>query len=63
MKMMRNLQRLLRDCRGATVIEYGLILAMVFLAMMGAIMALGDEESSLFNSVSTTAVEAMQNAV
>lgn len=63
MTIMKNLQRLMRDCRGATAIEYGLILAMVFLAMMGAVVALGDEESSLFNKVSSTSVNAMRNAV
>jgi len=63
MTIMRNLKRLMRDCRGATVIEYGLILAMVFLAMMGAVVALGNEDSSLFNRVSSTSVDAMRNAV
>lgn len=63
MTIMRNLQRLMRDNRGATAIEYGLILAMVFLAMMGAVVALGTEESSLFNKVSSTSVTAMRNAV
>jgi pilus assembly protein Flp/PilA len=63
MTIMRKLQRLMRDNRGATAIEYGLILAMVFLAMMGAVVALGTEESSLFNHVSSTTVTAMQNAV
>lgn len=63
MTIMRKLQRLMRDNRGATAIEYGLILAMVFLALMGAVVALGDEESSLFNKVSSTSVTAMRNAV
>jgi pilus assembly protein Flp/PilA len=63
MTIMRKLQRLMRDNRGATAIEYGLILAMVFLAMMGAVVALGTEESSLFNKVSSTSVTAMRNAV
>ncbi len=63
MKMLKNLQRLMRDRSGATAIEYGLILAMVFLAMIGAVVALGNEESSLFDTVSTTTVGAMQGAV
>lgn len=35
--MARWLSRLLRDNRGATVIEYGLIIAMIVLAMMAAL--------------------------
>jgi pilus assembly protein Flp/PilA len=30
------------DQRGATAVEYGLILALVFLAVMGGVAALGD---------------------
>ena len=58
MSMKSNIRRLLRDCRGATAIEYGLILAMVFLAMIGAAVALGNEETSLFNKVASTTVTA-----
>ena len=63
MKIVKNLRRLLRDSSGATAIEYGLILAMVFLAMVGAAVALGDEDTALFNKVSSTSVSAMQGAV
>lgn len=63
MKIVKNLRRLLRDTSGATAIEYGLILAMVFLAMVGAAVALGDEDTALFNKVSSTSVSAMQGAV
>jgi pilus assembly protein Flp/PilA len=63
MKIVTNMRRLLRDGSGATTIEYGLILAMVFLAMIGAAIALGDEETSLFDMVSSSAVGAMQGAV
>lgn len=63
MKIANHLLRLARDSRGATAIEYGLILAMVFLAMIGAAVALGDEDTALFNKVSSTSVTAMQGAV
>lgn len=39
--MFRFLARLGRDATGATAIEYGLILAMIVLAIMGGISTLG----------------------
>ena len=63
MKIVKLLLPLARDSRGATAIEYGLILAMVFLAMVGAVVALGDEDTNMFNRVSSTSVSAMQGAV
>ena len=63
MKMLKNLQRLMSDRRGATAVEYGLILAMVFLAMLGAVVAFGQENTALFDRVSSTTVGAMNGAV
>ena len=63
MKMLKNLRRLMSDCRGATAIEYGLILAMVFLAMIGAVVAFGEENTALFDRVSSTSVAAMNGGV
>ncbi len=63
MKMSDFLSRLLRDGRGATSVEYALIMGMIFLALIGAVIALGDEDSSMFNRVSSTSVTAMQGAV
>ena len=63
MNIVKHLLRLARDSRGATAIEYGLILAMVFLAMVGAVVALGQEDKSLYDYVSSTAVGAMRGAV
>lgn len=34
---MRAFLRIFRDIRGATAVEYGLILALIFLAIVGAI--------------------------
>lgn len=39
--MFRFLARLGRDPKGATAIEYGLILALIFVAIMGSISVLG----------------------
>jgi pilus assembly protein Flp/PilA len=62
MKLLTIFQALAVDKRGATAIEYGLILAMVFLAMVGAVQAFGDEVTDMFNDVSSQSVSAMQGA-
>ena len=59
MKLLTIFRELAADVRGATAIEYGLILAMVFLAVIGAVKALGDEDTSLWASVSSKTVSAM----
>ena len=62
MKLLSIFRQLAADGRGATAIEYGLILAMVFLAMVGALQAFGVQVIDMFNNVSTTSVSAMQAA-
>ena len=42
-----------RDEDGATAIEYGLIAALVSVAAIGALSAMGDSLSSMFNMVSS----------
>ncbi len=42
-----------RDEDGATAIEYGLIAALVSVAAIGALTALGDSLSDMFNMVSS----------
>ena len=37
-----RLAQLAIDSRGATAVEYGLILALIFLAVMGGVSSLGD---------------------
>lgn len=46
-----TLVRLTRDRRGATAIEYGLILALVFLGMLVALTLLADKTIGLWNYV------------
>lgn len=41
--------RLRRDESGATAIEYGLIIALMFLVILGALQAFGGTGSGLFN--------------
>ncbi len=43
-----------RDEDGATAIEYGLIAALVSVAAIGALTAMGDSLSTMFNMVSSS---------
>jgi pilus assembly protein Flp/PilA len=51
-----------RDTRGATTIEYGLILALIFLAIAGAVGGLGSGNSSQWGTMSSKATTAMAGA-
>jgi pilus assembly protein Flp/PilA len=48
---MRHLSEISKDERGATAVEYGLILAMIFLAMVVGVVALGSSTSNLWGNV------------
>lgn len=48
---MRVLKRLLHEDRGATAIEYALILAMIFLAMVGALKGFASTSIAMWNNV------------
>ena len=50
--MFGNLMNLLKDESGATAIEYGLIAALVSVAAIGALTAMGSSLESMFNTVS-----------
>ena len=49
----RQLLRLAQDDRGATAVEYGLILALVVLAVIGSIQALANTTIGMWTDVST----------
>lgn len=49
---MRGLKKLLRDRRAATAVEYGLILSLIFLAMVGAIQGVATQTTLMWNNVS-----------
>ena len=50
---MKNLiQRFAKDEDGATAIEYGLIAALIAVAIIGAVTALGDSLSNNFGDIS-----------
>ena len=50
---MTTIRKLFRNEDGATAIEYGLIAALIAVAAIGAMSALGDSISSTFNKAST----------
>ncbi len=50
---MRHLFAMLRDTRGATAIEYGLIAALIAVAAIAAMQGLGNQLKTTFNNVKT----------
>jgi pilus assembly protein Flp/PilA len=50
---MRPLLRIIKDRRGATAVEYGLILALIFLAMVGALSQVAGTTTNMWNYVAT----------
>ena len=55
---MTSLQRFLSDESGATAIEYGLIAALVAVAIIGAVTVLGDRITATFTAISDQLVGA-----
>lgn len=52
--------RLGRDQRGATAVEYGLILALIFLAMVGAVGQFSNEVIGVWGTVESTSEDAIE---
>jgi pilus assembly protein Flp/PilA len=52
---MRNVYRLMRSTRAATAVEYGLILALVFLAAVSAVGNVANSTGTMWNNVSASA--------
>ena len=50
---MNLITRFVRDESGATAIEYGLIAALIAVAIIGAVSLVGSHLSTTFNSVAT----------
>ncbi|HEX3423662.1 MAG TPA: Flp family type IVb pilin [Sphingomicrobium sp.] len=49
---MTKFYRLLKNVKGATAIEYGLIAALIAVAAIGAMQGIGNKLSTTFNNVS-----------
>ncbi len=45
--------RFLQDERGATAIEYGLIVGLIFLAVVGAVRQYADNTGSMYSKISS----------
>jgi pilus assembly protein Flp/PilA len=58
MKISKFLKNLGCDASGATAVEYGLILALIFMAMLGAVQGFGAAATDMWNNVSNKIVEA-----
>ena len=52
--MFHSLISMVRDEEGATMVEYGLLVALIALVAIGAVTTLGTNLSSLFNNVANT---------
>ena len=52
------IRKIKSDDQGATAVEYGLILALVFLAMIGAAQSFGSQTIAMWNGVAATIDEA-----
>jgi len=52
-------KKLLRDNRGGTAIEYGLIAALVVIAMLGALQSVGRENGGIWGWVNDDVLNAM----
>jgi pilus assembly protein Flp/PilA len=50
---MRDLVRLIRESRAATAVEYGLIVALIFLAILVGVYALANTTINMWNNVNS----------
>lgn len=58
MPMRKLLKAIASDISGATAVEYGLILALIFLAMLAALQNFGNVTIDMWNDVSSTMEDA-----
>ena len=58
-KMINVIRKLIKDESGATAIEYGLIAALVSVAAIGALTAMGESLNTMFMSVSNALTSAV----
>ena len=56
---MKNVMKFLKDKSGATAIEYGLIAALIAVAIIGGVGALGGSANTTFTTIS----EELDNAI
>ncbi len=56
------LNAILADTRGATAVEYGLIVSLIVIAIIGAVKGVGGGNGGLWGNVSAKAIAAMAGA-
>lgn len=56
--MIAIVRRLLRDRKAATAVEYGLILALIVLTMLGSLAGVADATIGMWNNISTKVTNA-----
>ncbi len=54
MKFIKFIKKTLRDDKGATAIEYGLIAALIAVAAISAMQGLGNQLKTTFNTTATS---------
>ena len=54
-----RLKTFARDKSGATAVEYGLIVSLIFLVILSAVTAFGTKSTNMYNTISTTIGSAM----
>ncbi|QDH35174.1 Flp family type IVb pilin [Porphyrobacter sp. YT40] len=59
--MVNILKRLRHDTAGATAVEYGLIVSLIVIAILGALMGVADTNTRVWDEVETRSVDAMTN--
>lgn len=55
--MRKRLNRLVRDSRGATAIEYAMIISLIVLAIVGSLTLFADTTIQMWNDVSDNVVQ------
>ena len=52
--MFKVLKKLMADPRGATAVEYGLIISLIVVAMVASLTGVGTKTGSMWNNIATT---------
>ena len=60
--MLTVLRQICRDEAGTSAVEYGLILAMIVLAMMAALIGVADESNTMWTNIKDRSQEAVDQA-
>ena len=61
MVLTKFLKHIGSDSQGATAVEYGLIISLIVIAMVGALQSVGNANSSQWNKVTDETTSVMDN--